>query len=146
MFCAFYAKKCITMVAESVRFVSEISERISTKFGIRVCDSYLIFIRFEVFTEVIMKNAVFLDVAPCRSCVNRRFRGTYVLHLQPSTSRWFLIRGFLYPEDGGDTFIRNVVFTASHPRRQHSSYYFYNFYQKSKSTFKKRIEFSLQGH
>jgi hypothetical protein len=29
-----------------------------------------------------MKNAVFWDVAPCRSCVNRRFRGTYRLHLQ----------------------------------------------------------------
>jgi hypothetical protein len=24
-----------------------------------------------------MKNAVFWDVAPCRSCVNRRFGGTY---------------------------------------------------------------------
>jgi hypothetical protein len=29
-----------------------------------------------------MKNAVFWDVAPCRSCVNRRFRGTYRLHLE----------------------------------------------------------------
>jgi hypothetical protein len=29
-----------------------------------------------------MKNAVFWDVAPCRSCVNRRFGGMYRLHLQ----------------------------------------------------------------
>jgi hypothetical protein len=29
-----------------------------------------------------MKNAVFLDVAPCGSRVNRRFGGTYRLHLQ----------------------------------------------------------------
>jgi hypothetical protein len=29
-----------------------------------------------------MKNAVFWDVAPCRSCVNRRFGGIYRLHLQ----------------------------------------------------------------
>jgi hypothetical protein len=30
-----------------------------------------------------MKNAVFWDVAPCRSCeINRRFGGTYRLHLQ----------------------------------------------------------------
>jgi hypothetical protein len=29
-----------------------------------------------------VKNAVFWDVAPCRSCVNRRFGGTYRLHLQ----------------------------------------------------------------
>jgi hypothetical protein len=29
-------------------------------------------VRFEVFMEVSMKNAVFWDVAPCRSCVNQR--------------------------------------------------------------------------
>jgi hypothetical protein len=29
-----------------------------------------------------MKKEVFWDVAPCRSGVNRRFRGTYRLHLQ----------------------------------------------------------------
>jgi hypothetical protein len=39
-------------------------------------------IRFKVFTAVTMKNAVFWDVALCRSCVNRRFGGTYRLHLQ----------------------------------------------------------------
>jgi hypothetical protein len=25
-----------------------------------------------------------------------------------SCSRWFLARGFFYPKDGGDTFLRNV--------------------------------------
>jgi hypothetical protein len=30
---------------------------------------------------VTMKNAVFWDVAPCRSCVIRRFGGTYRFHL-----------------------------------------------------------------
>jgi hypothetical protein len=30
-----------------------------------------------------MKNAVFWDVAPCRSSVTRRFGRTYRLHLQP---------------------------------------------------------------
>jgi hypothetical protein len=47
-------------------------------------------------TRIGMKNAVFWDVAPCRSCVNRRFGGTYRLHLQSrkirergtSVSRW----------------------------------------------------------
>jgi hypothetical protein len=29
-----------------------------------------------------MKKYVFWDVAPCSSCVNRRFGGTYRLHLQ----------------------------------------------------------------
>jgi hypothetical protein len=40
------------------------------------------YIRFEVFMAVTMKNAVFWDVAPCRSCVNRRFGGTYRLNLK----------------------------------------------------------------
>jgi hypothetical protein len=61
-------------------------------------------VRFEVFTAVTMKDVVFWDVVPCRSCVNRRFVGTYRLHLQaaaPATtcSRWFLTYGFFYPED-----------------------------------------------
>jgi hypothetical protein len=40
-------------------------------------------------------------------------------------SRWFLFHGFFYPEDGGDTFLRNVgsykIYTAPHPRGLHSS-------------------------
>jgi hypothetical protein len=40
-------------------------------------------------------------------------------------SRWFLARGFFYPEDGADMFLRNVssqkIYTAPHPRRRHSS-------------------------
>jgi hypothetical protein len=59
-------------------------------------------IGFEVFTAVTMKTAVFWDVAPCRSCVNRLSSSAATcLH-------WFLARGFFYPEDGGDTFLRNV--------------------------------------
>jgi hypothetical protein len=33
-------------------------------------------VRFEVFTAVTMKKAIFWDVAPCRYCINRRFGGT----------------------------------------------------------------------
>jgi hypothetical protein len=40
-------------------------------------------------------------------------------------SSWFLARGFLYPEDGGDMLHRNVgshkIYTAPRPRRRHSS-------------------------
>jgi hypothetical protein len=38
---------------------------------------------FEVFTAVVMKGIIFWDVTPCSllSC-NRRFGGTYRLHLQ----------------------------------------------------------------
>jgi hypothetical protein len=37
----------------------------------------------------------------------------------PPAQRWFLARGFFYPEDGGDKFLRNVgshkIYTAPHP-------------------------------
>jgi hypothetical protein len=42
---------------------------------------------FEVFTAVTMKNAVFWDVAPRRSCVNGHFGKTYRLHLQDRKTR-----------------------------------------------------------
>jgi hypothetical protein len=29
-------------------------------------------------------------------------------HAHATCSRWFLTRGFFYPEDGGDTFLQNV--------------------------------------
>jgi hypothetical protein len=39
-------------------------------------------VRFEIFKAVIMKKALFWDLAPCRCGVNRRFGGKYRLHLQ----------------------------------------------------------------
>jgi hypothetical protein len=44
-------------------------------------------VRFEVFTAVTMKSAVFWDVALCRSCVNRCFGGTYHFHPQDRKNR-----------------------------------------------------------
>jgi hypothetical protein len=38
--------------------------------------------RFEVFTAVTMKNAVFWDVTPLATCKNRRFGRMYRLHYQ----------------------------------------------------------------
>jgi hypothetical protein len=54
------------------------------------------YVELEAFTAVTMKNAIFWDVASCRSFVNQRFGGTYRLHLQgikiheqgTSMSRW----------------------------------------------------------
>jgi hypothetical protein len=43
-------------------------------------------VRFEVFTEVTMKNAVFWDVTPCGS-KNRCFGGTERLHHQDDKDR-----------------------------------------------------------
>jgi hypothetical protein len=34
-------------------------------------------VRFEFFTAVAIKNAVFWNITPCGSSNNRRFRGTY---------------------------------------------------------------------
>jgi hypothetical protein len=44
-------------------------------------------------TKSFMKNGVFWDVAPCRSCVNRRLEGTHLQdrkmrERETSTSRW----------------------------------------------------------
>jgi hypothetical protein len=36
-----------------------------------------IYVRFEVFTSVTMKNGVFWDATPCGYCKNRRFGRTY---------------------------------------------------------------------
>jgi hypothetical protein len=62
-----------------------------------------------------------------------RERGTSVsrwLQTEPPSaancSRWFLARGFFYPEDEGDTSFRKIgshkLYTAPHPRRRHYSY------------------------
>jgi hypothetical protein len=78
-----------------------------------------IYIRFEIFTAVTMKNAVFWDMSQCRSCVNRRFGGMYSLHFHgrksgscrlfaATCSHWLLSCGFFYAEDGGETFLWNV--------------------------------------
>jgi hypothetical protein len=63
---------------------------------IAILTAKLNYVRFEAFTAVTMRNAVFCDVAPCISCLNRRFGGTYRLPLHgrkireqgTSMSRW----------------------------------------------------------
>jgi hypothetical protein len=63
--------------------------RILTNGQVEICLNLCV--RFEVLTAVTMKNAVFWDMAPCGSCVNRRFVGTSVYTI--STRRHI-------PEDG----------------------------------------------
>jgi hypothetical protein len=46
-----------------------------------------LFVRFEVFTEVTIKNGIFWNVTPCASCKNRRFGGTQRLHHQGDKNR-----------------------------------------------------------
>jgi hypothetical protein len=45
------------------------------------------YVRFEVFTAVNTKNAVFWDVTPCGSCKKLCLRGAYVLHHQRDKNR-----------------------------------------------------------
>jgi hypothetical protein len=73
-----------------------------------------VYVRFEVFAAVTMKNAVFWAVAPCRSCVNRRFGGTSVYTI--STQRHI-------PEDGilqNEVHIPNTIFLLSLTYRRSS--------------------------
>jgi hypothetical protein len=44
-------------------------------------------VRFEVFTAVTMKNAIFWDVMPCGSCRNRRFGGIWLPRHQGDMNR-----------------------------------------------------------
>jgi hypothetical protein len=49
-----------------------------------------LFVGFEVFMAVTMKNAVFWDVALCRFVINRRFGGMCHLNLQDRRNMPFL--------------------------------------------------------
>jgi hypothetical protein len=75
--------------------------------------SMYVYVGFEVLTAVVMKSSIFWDMTPCSLLsVNRRFVGTYLLHLQ--SSAWYLLHScfllglFFYPEDGGDMFLRSI--------------------------------------
>jgi hypothetical protein len=54
-------------------------------------------VRFEVFTAVTMKNAVFCDVTPCGFCKIWRFGETYRLHHQCDENRQTLVHGNKQP-------------------------------------------------
>jgi hypothetical protein len=58
-------------------------------------------------------------------CMQNSDLKTRRLQTAATCSRWFLARGFFYPEDGGDTFLRNVgshkIYTAPNPRIRHPS-------------------------
>jgi hypothetical protein len=76
-------KPCIYLVFSEG--ISRYELRIAIPFSMRkrrAAPNVVYLVRFEVFTAMTMKKAVFWDVAPCRYCVNRRFGGTYYLHLQ----------------------------------------------------------------
>jgi hypothetical protein len=61
------------------------------------CISYL---GFEVLAAVVMNVATFWDIVACSPHVNRYFLATCY--------SWFLSLLIFNPEDGGDTFLRNV--------------------------------------
>jgi hypothetical protein len=60
------------------RFILELSQcsqvvyvKADNEADIRSCHKHVSYVRFEVFKAVTMKNADFLDVAPCSFSVNR---------------------------------------------------------------------------
>jgi hypothetical protein len=51
----------------------------------------LLLVGVEVFTAVVMKSITFWDMTPCSLLsANRRFGGTYRLHLQGRRNKFFL--------------------------------------------------------
>jgi hypothetical protein len=104
--------KCYKVLLAIYHFVGDtITDLISRKLR-----QLKLYVRFEAFTAVTMKNVVLWDVALCRSCVNRRFGGTYRLHLQGKTirERGNSVSRWLQTESSKN-------YTAPHPRRRHSS-------------------------
>jgi hypothetical protein len=60
---------------------------------------------FEVLTPVVLRVAIFWDVAPCSQYVSRCFGVILPSH---HLARWFLSRLIIEPEDGDYTFLQNV--------------------------------------
>jgi hypothetical protein len=50
--------------------------------ALQIEETKLYFVRFDILTAVTMKNVVSWNGSLCSSCKNRRFGGTYRLHLQ----------------------------------------------------------------
>jgi hypothetical protein len=59
---------------------------------------------FEDLTAVVMKVAIFWDIAPCSPYMNQCFGGTYIL-LSYLLACWVLAQLIFDPEDVGDTFL-----------------------------------------
>jgi hypothetical protein len=76
----------------------------------------IVYVRFEVFTALTVKNAVFWDVAPCNLVWS---------DVSEECVIWKSAHRVFYLEDGGNTFLRNVgsykMYKAPHPRRRHGS-------------------------
>jgi hypothetical protein len=71
------------------------------------CFDQFLLVGFEVLTAVVMKSSIFCDITPCSPfIVNRRFGGTYRLHLQGQIGcvRYSVKAG----DNGGDMFLQNV--------------------------------------
>jgi hypothetical protein len=84
----------------------------------RLYDLVLIYVIFEAFTAVAMKNVVFWVLTPCGFCWNRRFGGTYRHH----HCSW--LADPFHPDNGGNAFLWKSVLTRNtrcHLSRRHSS-------------------------
>jgi hypothetical protein len=76
----------------------------------KTTNKVFMYVRFEVFTAATMKNAIFWDVALCRSCVNWRFRGMLVhtrFTVGPTSQNLTFFKVFMYPTNHVTNFAGN---------------------------------------
>jgi hypothetical protein len=85
----------------------------------KVTEDIYLFVGFEVLTPVVMESTIFWNITPCTPLkFNRRFGGTYRLHLYgrrisrvllaTNFHAGFSLRLFIDPEKGGEMFLRNA--------------------------------------
>jgi hypothetical protein len=75
----FYIKTFMYIIMKSAIVVPEHADLMPSEDGQLTKNIYKL---YDTGRYQQLRSAIFWDVVPCRSCVNRRFRGTYRLHLE----------------------------------------------------------------
>jgi hypothetical protein len=105
-------RKCLILSKSTATSIHSLNNPLFIKLSLILSGEKIFFWIYKILIGYIFISleAIFVEVMTAATC-----------------SHWFLARGFFYPEDGGDTFLRNVgsfhrIYTTPHPRRRHSSF------------------------
>jgi hypothetical protein len=81
-----HALKCLSqerVFGGQLPYLPQYKVQLISFYVVTTAKYFHIYVGFEVLTAVVMKSTIFCDITPCNPfSVNRRFRGTYRLHLQ----------------------------------------------------------------